>query len=220
MSTVYMVGGYLATVPPTVEIWNSLYNLYNTLAVIAAALVISYLVYSVLRNRKKDNSTILQQHREEGRVNWRKILFTMAITASVLFVVELQTFNSVGLIVPPQSADALHVGVVGRQWSWTFVYPNGVNIVGNLTVPAGKTVILNITSVDVAHSFSITGLDVAKDALPGRYNSLWFIVPTGNSIYTIRCKELCGVGHAFMTGKLTVVSQAAYDSWYQSLGAK
>ncbi len=215
-----MLGASLSALPPTVEIWNSLYNLYNILGGIAAVLVISYLAYNILRNRRKDNSTRVQEHQEEERVNWRKILFTLAITSTVLFAVELQTFNSTGLIVPPQSADALHIGVVGRQWSWTFVYPNGFKVVGNLTVPAGKMVILNITSLDVAHSFAITGLDVAKDAIPGRYNALWFTAPSQNSVYTIRCKELCGVGHAFMTAKMTVIGQLAYDAWYQSSGAK
>lgn len=215
-----MLGAYLSAQPPTVQIWDSLYNLYNVFGAIAAVLVISYLVYSVFRNRQKDGSTRPKENRAEEGVNWKNVLLTLAITSTVLFVVEFQTFNSEGLVVPPQSADALHIGVIGQQWSWTFVYPNGAKVVGNLTVPAGRTVILNITSTDVAHSFGITGLDVAKDAIPGRYNALWFKAPSDNSIYTIRCKELCGVGHAFMTAKLTVVSQIAYDSWYQSLGAK
>ena len=215
-----MVGGFLSIVPPTVEIWNSLYNLYNVLGAIAAVLVISYFVYNIVRNRSKDNSASLPELRKDEKVNWRKVLFTLIITSSVLFVVELQTFNSTSLIVPPESADALHIGVIGQQWSWTFVYPNGAKVVGNLTVPAGREVILNITSTDVTHSLSISGLDVAKDAAPGRYNVLWFIVSDSNSTYTIRCKELCGVGHAFMTAKLTVVDQSAYDKWYQSLGSK
>ena len=215
-----MFGGYLATVPPTVEIWSSLFNLYNILGAIAGVLVISYLVYNILRNRRKNDSTKLPEHRGEERVNWKKVLFTLVITSSVLFVVELQTFNSIPLIVPPQSADALHIGVIGQQWSWTFVYPNGVRVVGNLTVPSGKVIILNISSTDVTHSFAITGLDVAIDANPGRYNTLWFSTADSNSTYTIRCKELCGLGHAFMTAKLTVIDQSAYDNWYQSLGSK
>ena len=215
-----MVGGFLAVVPPTVEIWNSLFNLYNVLGAIAAVLVIAYFVYNIVRNRRKDNSASLPEHLGDERINWRKVLFTLVITSSVLFVVELQTFNSTALIVPPQSADALHIGVVGQQWSWTFVYPNGARVVGDLTVPVGKMVILNMTSADVTHSFSITGLDVAKDATPGSYNTLWFMVSNSNSSYTIRCKELCGVGHAFMTAKMTVIDQSAYDTWYQSLGSK
>lgn len=213
-----MFGGYLATAPPTVEIWSSLFNYYNVLGTIAAILVISYLVYNIIRYRRKDGSQSPSAHREEDGVNWKRVLLTLAITGSVLFFVGWQTFNSEALVLPPQDADALHIGVVGQQWSWTFVYPNGVRVVGNLTVPAGKTVILNITSTDVAHSFSISDLRVAVDAIPGRYNTLWFGAPSEDSTYVIRCKELCGVGHAFMTATVKVVSQSAYDNWYSSLG--
>lgn len=207
-----MILGQLATVAPTVEIWTSLYNLYNLLGIAAGVLVTSYLLFTVLKNRRKD---VAIRHSEvaEDKVHWRKVLFTLAITSSVLFIVELQTFNSTSLIVPPQTADAIHIGVVGQQWSWTFIYPNGVRLVGNLTVPEGKTIILNLTSTDVTHSFAITGLDVAIDATPGRFNSLWFEAPSGTSSYVIRCKELCGVGHAFMTANLYVVDPATYDRW-------
>lgn len=214
-----MLGGNLATAPPTVEIWSSLFNLYNTLGAIAGVLVISYLVYNVVRYRRRDGSLRAPEDRTGEKVNWKKVLFTLTITSSVLFVVELQTFNSVPLIVPPQASDALHIGVIGQQWSWTFVYPNGNRLVGNLTVPAGRVVILNITSTDVTHSFAITGLAVAKDANVGKYNSLWFMVPEANSTYVIRCKELCGVGHAFMTAKMTVVDQSTFDKWIQSEGS-
>ncbi|MBI3859197.1 MAG: cytochrome c oxidase subunit II [Thaumarchaeota archaeon] len=215
-----MLGVYLATVPPTVGIWSSLFNLYNVFGAIAAILVISYLVYNVVKYRRREGHDEAVEERGEEKVNWRKVLFTLAITSSVLFVVELQTFNSVPLIVPPQSSDPLNIGVVGHQWSWTFVYPNGDRLVGNLTVPAGRVVILNITSTDVTHSFAITGLDVAVDANAGRYNSLWFTAPDAGSTYTIRCKELCGVGHAFMTAKMTVVDQATFNAWIQSTGGK
>jgi cytochrome c oxidase subunit 2 len=213
-----MIGPYLQAQPPTVAIWESLYNLYAILGSIAAILVISYLVYNVLRNRAKGNSASATHDEEEG-VNWRKVLFTLAITSSVLFLVEYQTFASSNLVVTPQASDALHINVIAQQWSWTFVYPNGVKVANNLTVPAGKTVILNITSVDVAHSFTITNLDVGKDAIPGRFNSLWFTTPTSYSVFTIRCKELCGIGHAFMTAHMTVVDPASYAQWYASLGA-
>jgi plastocyanin len=61
-------------------------------------------------------------------------------------------------------------------------------------------------------------MDVAKDALPGQYNTLWFnATQLGTFVNDIRCKELCGIGHARMTGNFTVVTQAAYNSWYASL---
>ena len=213
-----MLSGYLETQPPTVATWQSLYDLYNILGSIAAVVVFSYFVFLMIRYRRRKNSPPVQHHAEEPWGNWKKILLTLTITGSVLFVVTYQTFNSESLLIPPQSPDAIRIGVIGQQFSWTFVYPNGARVVGNLTVPEGKTIILNITSVDVAHSLGIPGLAVGMDAIPGRYNNAWFTAPNDHVVYTIRCKELCGPGHAFMIGKVTVVDQTAYANWYASMG--
>lgn len=215
----FMFSGYLEAQPPTVATWSSLYNLYNFFGILAAIIVISYFVYVMIRYRhRKDKPPV--HHHEEKWGNWKKILLTLAITSSVLFIAEYQTFQSESLIIPPRSPDAIHIDVIAQQWSWTFVYPNGARVVGNLTVPEGGTIILNITSLDVAHSFGLADLSVGMDAIPGLTNTAWFEAPQNNVVYTIRCKELCGTGHAFMTAKLTVVDQGSYDSWYASLGAK
>lgn len=142
----------------------------------------------------------------------------MSIT--VLSTVEIATFNSTSLVTLPSdpAQQPLVIKVIGRQFFWTFVYPNNYTSVGNLTIPIGRTIILNITSMDVFHSFAIQQLDVAKDAIPGRWNTLWLAVPTAGN-YTIVCKELCGVGHAFMVGTLTVVSSSIFNSWYAKQGA-
>lgn len=212
--------GFLDAQPSTVAIWSSLYNLYNFFGIIASVLVISYFVFVMIKYRRKKGSPQVSHHEEEGWGNWKKVLFTLAITSSVLFIVEYQTFNSVGLLVPPHSPDAIQIQVIGAQWSWTFVYPNGARVIGNLTVPEGRTIILNVTSTDVTHSLSIPDLAVGMDATPGRNNTAWFAAPLSHVVYTIRCKELCGIGHSFMVAKLTVVDQAAYAKWYSALGAK
>ena len=108
--------------------------------------------------------------------------------------------------------------MTGQQFVWSFTYPNGVTEFRNLTVPVNEVVLLNITSKDVDHSFSIQTMDVAKDALPGEYNIVWFnATQPGTYVNDIRCKELCGVGHASMTGDLIVMSQSAYAAWYASI---
>src|SRR5438876_10244876 len=149
---------------------------------------------------------------------WKGAVATLAVTGTVLFIVQFQTFASFGLIVPPPQAltSGLHISVVGRQWSWTFIYPNGYSS-GNLTVPAGQDVVLNVTSRDVTHSIFIPSLAVGIDATPGRYNTMWFNA-TQTGVYIIRCRELCGVGHFTMFAKLTVVDPAKYDAWYSRLG--
>jgi cytochrome c oxidase subunit 2 len=75
-------------------------------------------------------------------------------------------------------------------------------------------------------------LAVKEDSIPGKTNQLWFTFPvvsvtpppevkmicnsagtTCLYVNAIRCFELCGVGHAFMWGNLTVVSQATWNAW-------
>ena len=200
----------LAAQPPTDAIWYRLFYYYEFFGFAAGAIVIGFMVWQVLINGRGGRSDVQEapkfHPRESGWGDLKTILRLLAITGSVLAFVEYQTFASNSLYVPPQSADPLHIQVIAKQWEWIFVYPNGVRIEGNLTVPQNEEVILNITSIDVAHSFTIPNLSVAKDAIPGRYNTLWFnATSTGTDI--IRCKELCGIGHALMLGYLTVVTQ-------------
>src|SRR5439155_501759 len=74
--------------------------------------------------------------------------------------------------------NALHVNVTGQRFSWSFNCTSGCGVPAILTVPHNKIVILNITSIDVFHSFGIPDLRVKADAIPGKYNLIWFRVST------------------------------------------
>ena len=166
--------------------------------------------------RQKNVKEAPNFHEEGGWGNWKNVLMTLLVTGTVLGFVEYQTFASTNLINPPGNADPpLYINVTGQQFVWIFTYPNGHTTFDNLTVPVDQIIVLNITSVDVDHSFTIPSLSVAKDAIPGQYNFLWFNATTlGTVTAGIRCKELCGVGHATMIGNLNVLSQSAYNKWY------
>jgi cytochrome c oxidase subunit II len=205
---------------PTDVIWWSLFRIYTFLGFAAGTVVTGFMIYWIVKYRHKNVKEAPKFHEESGWGNWKSVIMTLLITGALLGFVEYQTFASVNLINPPTSGDApLTINVTGQQFVWIFTYPNGHTAFDNLTVPVNSIVILNITSDDVDHSFSIPTLSVAKDAIPGEYNFLWFnATNVGNVVDGIRCKELCGIGHATMIGNLTVVSQAKYDSWYSSLG--
>jgi cytochrome c oxidase subunit II len=214
----------LAVQPPTDAIWFGLLRYYLFFGILAAVIVFAWMFHSIVTNRaahklkKYPNrvpTSISDKESEWG--NWKTILLTLMVTGSVLAFVEYQTFASTDLLVPPKTtADPITIGVIGRQFDWLFIYPNGVQVAGNLTVPQNEEIILNITSIDVDHSFEIPALSVARDAIPGVYNTLWFVAPDV-AVYSAVCKELCGVGHALMTAKVDVVSQQAYQTWYMNL---
>ena len=62
----------------------------------------------------------------------------------------------------------------GRQWGWTFRYPDhgGVTTGNVLHLPAGVPVDIVVTSADVIHSFWIPRLAGKIDAVPGHVNVL------------------------------------------------
>jgi cytochrome c oxidase subunit 2 len=207
----------LAATPPTVAIWTTLSNYYIFFGTAAGIVVSAFMIYNIMKNRAKPGRQAPAFHDHPGDWgNWKGVVLTLCITGSVLAFVEYQTFASANLISIPNDPSALQVGVVGRQYSWSFTYPNGYTDFQNLTVPAGQIVILNMTSADVTHGFYIPALSVAKDVQPGFYNQMWFNA-TQTGTFTIECRQICGVGHALMLSKLVVVSPADYQRWYSSL---
>ncbi len=214
-----MVLPVLDATPPTVAIWTTLSNYYVFFGVAAGVLVVSFMVYQIAKNREKPGKPVPAFHEEHGDWgNWKGVVLTLCVTGSVLAFVEYQTFASANLIVLPNDPNAIHIGVTGRQFSWSFTYPNGYTDYQNLTVPADQIIFLNITSADVTHGFYIPALSVAKDAQPGIYTQLWFNA-TQTGIFTIECRQLCGVGHALMLSKLVVLSPSDYSKWYGALPA-
>ncbi len=84
-----------------------------------------------------------------------------------------------------------------------------------IAVPVNKPVIVQITSLDVIHSFALRPFRVCQDAIPGMSIPIHF-KPTKEGKYMITCAQLCGNSHYFMRGYFTVYSQAEYDKWLAS----
>jgi len=209
----------LDAIPPTVKIFTTLQNYYLFLGTAAGVIVGVYMVYQIAKNRERSGRPVPAYHHEEGDWgNWKNVVLLLCVTGSVLAFVEYQTFASANLVAIPDPPNSLQVGVVGRQFSWSFTYANGYTNFQNLTVPLNTIVVLNITSADVTHGFYIPALDVAKDAQPGIYSQLWFNA-TQPGTFTIECRQLCGVGHALMISKLVVETSSAYNAWYSKLPA-
>jgi cytochrome c oxidase subunit 2 len=211
-----MVSPVLVAQPQTAATFNFLYNWYLFFGIGAAIVVIGLLVVFSLRYRASGTKGPVQ-HKAEG---WKLALVTVVLSLSILTAAEYQTFASFGNIeIPDPPGGTVQIHVLAYQWGWNFTYPNGKFTLNNLTGPTGDTVILNITSRDVFHSFGISSLAVKEDAVPGRVNQLWFQAPLpGFYKDAIRCFELCGIGHATMIGNLVVLNQTTWDSLYSASG--
>src|SRR4029077_18250308 len=118
-------------------------------------------------------------------------------------------------------ADTIHVTVEGHQYYWQFDYPNGARSIGNLHVPTGSVVDLDVKSSDVIHSWWISALGGNIQAIPGLTNHTWFQATKPGS-FEGQCAELCGVFHASMGATVQSETQQAYQhylaTWQETIG--
>jgi cytochrome c oxidase subunit II len=130
---------------------------------------------------------------------------------------------------PPGPARSyLTINVNGQQYLWRYRYPNGAFSYYDMVVPYDTTVVLNITSSDVAHSWWIPKLGGKADAIPpvDKYvNHTWFKITkkgngtykqyTGAAIFTGQCAELCGDNHADMRARVIALPVDQYRRWVE-----
>jgi cytochrome c oxidase subunit 2 len=142
----------------------------------------------------------------------------------------------------PETKDAILVHAVGQQFNWNFHLPgpdgqfgrreialvsnsnplgldpndpagkDDIVVLGELHVPVGRPVIIELSSKDVIHNFALPHMRMAQDAIPGQIIPMWFKpIKTGN--YEVVCGQLCGLGHYGMKGMLVVDNPEEYQAW-------
>ncbi len=127
---------------------------------------------------------------------------------------------------PPTSdgSQTLTINVIGQQWLWRYEYPvkesddqafHPVFSYEELVVPEDTTVILNVTSTDVVHRWSVPALAGKVDAVPGQVATTWFKADEAGETYEGRSYQYSGPGYATMRTHVDVVSATEYESWVE-----
>jgi cytochrome c oxidase subunit II len=106
------------------------------------------------------------------------------------------------------------VNVTGLQYAWLFNYPGTSIMAGELHVPIGREVQLDLSAKDVIHSFWVPQFRLKQDAIPGERTQLRFTASKVGE-YPIVCAELCGGYHGSMRTKVIVHTPEDYDQWIQ-----
>jgi cytochrome c oxidase subunit 2 len=137
------------------------------------------------------------------------VFFTALIGFLVLFfAIGTQVFLE--MFIPPK--DATPIYVVGKQWMWKAEHPGGQHEINSLHVPINQPVQLTLISQDVFHSFSIPAFRVKREAIPGRYTTVWFEA-TQTGTFHLFCTQYCGTSHSAMIGDIVVMSPENYKRW-------
>ncbi len=105
------------------------------------------------------------------------------------------------------------VNVTGKQWVWSFGYPEQEDILSaELVIPVNRTIVLKMNAEDVIHSFWVPEFRVKQDLVPGRETTLR-ITPTETGDFALRCAEICGLNHTQMVATVRVVNDEAFTAW-------
>jgi cytochrome c oxidase subunit 2 len=216
---------------------DSLYKLVLYIAAFVFVIVEGALVYSVYKFRAKKGAVAAQIHGNTRlEIGW-----TIA-AALILVVLTVVTFIKLPSIINPPNSDAtglvlsastteptppngkkVTICVQGRQYIWRYTY--GSNCRDNafssklpysyqkMVVPSNTTVVLDIQSTDVIHSWWVPSLGGKVDAVPGYTTYTWFKAPHAGALYYGQCAQLCGRNHAAMTALVEVRTPAEYSAW-------
>jgi len=128
----------------------------------------------------------------------------------------------------------LTVKATGKQWYWSYAYPDNGNfefdslivadkdlkpgqlrlltVDNEMVVPVNKVIHVLVTGADVIHSFAVPSFGIKIDAVPGRINDTWFKATVQGTFHG-QCSELCGKDHGFMPITVRVTDDKGFAAW-------
>ena len=121
----------------------------------------------------------------------------------------------------PTETSPLQIDAIAQQWLWRFEYPGGqpgqrTFTYGELVVPVDTTVILDITSTDVLHTWWVPALGGQVQAAPGDVTRTWFKADEEGR-YPGRSTVFSGTGYPAMRAWVRVVSVPDYQAHIERL---
>lgn len=204
------------------------HNFLLVLITVITLFVLALLVIVVMKFNSKANPVPSKTtHNTLIEVAWT------LIPVLILVGIAVPSFRLLFLELDVPKPD-LTVKVTGKQWYWSYAYPdNGkfefdslldkdkqprlLGVDNEMVVPVNKVVRIQTTGADVIHSFAVPAFGVKIDSIPGRLNESWFKA-TKTGMFYGQCSELCGKDHAFMPIAVRVVSDQEFATWVE--GAK
>jgi cytochrome c oxidase subunit 2 len=140
------------------------------------------------------------------------------VPAILLAVTAVPTVAGIRELARDPKPDALQVNVEGQRFSWTFEYPDvdaggaPLFVINEMYVPVDREIGIEITSVDVNHSFWVPKLAGKTDAIANHPNRMW-IKATRPGTYEGQCAEFCGLEHSEMRFRVIALEQPEFDAW-------
>lgn len=196
--------------------FNPLITFLVAAAVAVSVLVAVLLAASLLRARRQVGDEVPPQHHGNRNleITWTAIPALVVVGVFTFMFIEMRRGPTPGSGLPDGRAPDIEV--VGHQWWWEIRYPGtgGVTTANELHLPAGRQVLVQLTSADVQHNFWVPELGQKMDMYPNKINYLWLEAKQPGE-YPGVCAEYCGTQHAWMRIRTVAQPQAEFDAWLE-----
>ena len=213
---------------PVMEDIISFHNFVLWIITAVTAFVLILLLIIIVRFNARANPT-------PSRTTHNTLLEVMwtIVPVIILVLIAVPSFRLLFVQLDVPKPD-LTVKATGKQWFWSYSYPDNGNfefdslivadkdlkpgqprlltVDNEMVVPVNKIVHVLVTGADVIHSFAVPSFGIKIDAVPGRLNETWFKA-TSEGLFHGQCSELCGKNHAFMPITVRVVSESDFATW-------
>jgi cytochrome c oxidase subunit II len=232
------------------EGWRIDQLLYSTtvFVVILFVVMVFLMVYASIAHNKKRREFGDYDH-GSGKPAVRVALI---ISSIIFFVVDGNLFafamRDIGVAYwnfaqfdGKREPEIVRIEINAHQWAWDLRYAgkdqefgtaDDIVELNEMRVPVDTPIVVQMTSVDVIHSFYLPNLRMKFDAVPGYVNEFWFQVDSENlaeaqatlpadesgkrpvlNEFDIACAQHCGTNHYKMKGRLTVLSKEEWQDW-------
>lgn len=124
--------------------------------------------------------------------------------------VDMQGANRIG---------AEQIGVIAKQWSWSFHYPNQNVTSTELHLPVNQPVHLMLQSEDVVHGFYVPNFRIKQDIPPNQTIEFKF-TPNRVGQYQLHDSQFSGTYFALMTANVYVDAPERYSQWLAQAAAR
>src|SRR5512133_3774322 len=178
------------------------------------AVVAAVMIYAVIRFRVKDDDF------EDGppihghtglEITWTAIPFVLVTAIAIVSAIVLSRNDA-------EAGNTLRINATAQQFIWTFSYPDAHDATSPvLRLPEGRSVELDMRSLDVIHAFFVPEFRTNEDIVAGLVTDV-HITADRVGTYPLICNELCGLGHSLMRTQAIVMKPAAFDAWLKQQG--
>lgn len=196
-------------------IWVTLITL---IVVLPAIILTPYLAWRYRYGAKK------VAYKPKWAFSWLFEILIWGVPTIIVLILSVPLWNSTHQLDPyhplASTQKPLHIEVIGLDWKWLFIYTDeGIATVGEMAVPVGRPIALDLTTDTVMQSFWIPALGGQIYAMPGMRTKLQLLADRPGQFRGLN-SQFNGMGFEHQQFLTVSLKDDAFKNWVQQVKSR